>query len=159
MGPFCLILTSIVSATCSPIGSLSGSLDVNIVDPIVNFQIPTLSPKSFTLVPGFPDSGRTRAVMEQESILSKIDSKYSSAQKAVADILNPKPIVDTIREEEKYGNEGDKFKTVGRALVNGFEALSNTINALIDIPVTKVKFLGKQITANLNAVGGKLVGL
>jgi hypothetical protein len=39
--------------------------------------------------------------------------------------------VDTIREEEKYGNEGDVLGGVGRAIVGGTEHLSvATANAV-----------------------------
>lgn len=38
------------------------------------------------------------------------------------------PIVDTIKEEEKYGNTGDKFETVGKALVNGSESLASLLS-------------------------------
>ena len=48
-------------------------------------------------------------------------------------ILRPTPIVDGIKEEQKYGNSGDKFIGIGRALVNGFEGLSNFLNALVDV--------------------------
>lgn len=50
-------------------------------------------------------------------------------------VLKPKPIVDSISEEEKYGNNGDKFIGVGRALVNGFEGLSNFLNAVVEVSV------------------------
>lgn len=41
--------------------------------------------------------------------------------------------MDTITEDEKYGNSGDKFYPVGRALVNGYEAFSNLLNKLIAV--------------------------
>ena len=47
--------------------------------------------------------------------------------------LRPTPLVDKIREEDKYGNNGDKFIGIGRALVGGFEGLSNFLNAVVDV--------------------------
>lgn len=41
------------------------------------------------------------------------------------------PIVDTIQEHEKYGNDGDR--PFDRAFVNGLEVFSNFINKLIDV--------------------------
>ncbi|XP_045478923.1 uncharacterized protein LOC123683954 [Harmonia axyridis] len=156
------LLIFFASALCAkslPIGSISGDVDINLNHVAKNIQIPTISPKAFTVLPGFPNSGRTRAVLEQETLLSQVDSKYTNLQQAVANIYNPKPVVDTISEEDKYGNDGEKFKSVGRVLVNGYESFSNFLNALFEIPMEKAKQIGKQITANLNAIGGKLVGL
>lgn len=48
-------------------------------------------------------------------------------------ILQPRPIVDTIQEHEKYGNTGDKFYPIGRAIVNGYEGFSNLLNKLLDV--------------------------
>lgn len=42
------------------------------------------------------------------------------------------PIVDTIQEHEKYGNDGDRFG-FGRKIVDSYEALANIINKLIDV--------------------------
>lgn len=47
--------------------------------------------------------------------------------------FKPTPLVDSIREEEKYGNDGDKFIGIGRALVSGFEGFSNFLNAIVDV--------------------------
>lgn len=41
--------------------------------------------------------------------------------------------MDTIKEEEKYGNEGDKFRDAGRAIVGGAESFSNFFNTLIEV--------------------------
>lgn len=45
----------------------------------------------------------------------------------------PTPLVDRIKEEEKYGNSGDKFIGIGKALVNGYESLSNFLNSAIEV--------------------------
>lgn len=47
--------------------------------------------------------------------------------------FQPKPIVDTISEEEKYGNTGDKFYGAGRALVGGAEGVSNLVNSVLEV--------------------------
>lgn len=51
--------------------------------------------------------------------------------------LTPKPLVDRIREEEKYGNTGAKFDGIERAFVNGYTGFSQGLVALLDaIPLT-----------------------
>lgn len=42
-------------------------------------------------------------------------------------------MVDTIREEEKYGNTGDKFDRLGRSVVSGVETVANVINSAINV--------------------------
>ncbi|XP_014205990.1 uncharacterized protein LOC106637634 isoform X2 [Copidosoma floridanum] len=74
-------------------------------------------------------------------------------------VLKPKPIVDGIKEEDKYGNQGDRFAGVGRALVNGFEGLSNLFNAVIELPINAAKKTSRNITEVLNQLGARLVGL
>ncbi len=49
--------------------------------------------------------------------------------------LQPVPIVDTIREEEKYGNSGDKFNTFGRGVVTGVETLGKLINKALNVSI------------------------
>lgn len=71
----------------------------------------------------------------------------------------PRPIVDTIAEHEKYGNSGDKFYPIGRAFVNTYEGFSNFLNRLLDAPVEIAKTVSRGLTGTLNSVGGKIVGL
>lgn len=47
--------------------------------------------------------------------------------------FQPKPIVDTIHEEEKYGNHGDKFYAAGKAIVGGAEGVSNIVNTVLEV--------------------------
>lgn len=85
---------------------------------------------------GFPDSGRKYAVQEQKSLESipiQLDNKYGKIQNFVADIYNPKPIVDSIQEYEKYGNDGSQHKKIGDGIVNGYEAFSNIVNAAVEV--------------------------
>lgn len=98
-----------------------------------NFQL-------FQGPPDFPDSGRKYAVLEEKSLETipiQLDDKYGQLQNFVAGFYNPKPIVDTIGEYEKYGNDGSRHKKVGTKLVNGYEAFSNIINAAAEVIINK----------------------
>lgn len=59
--------------------------------------------------------------------------KYAKTQQVVADLLNPKPIVDTIQEHEKYGNDGGQGRAVGTKVVAAFEGFANILNAIVDV--------------------------
>nr|CAH7720548.1 unnamed protein product [Callosobruchus chinensis] len=110
----------------------------------------------------FPDSGRTRVVLEEKSRESpaiQLDIKYGNLQQKFADLNDYKPVVDTISEHEKYGNDGQKGRDGAKIVIDGFEGFSNVLNALVELPYTGARQFGKKLTANLNAVGGKLVGL
>jgi len=43
--------------------------------------------------------------------------------------------VDTIREEEKYGNVGGSLGQVGRGFVDGVAKLTNFISSAIDVSI------------------------
>lgn len=53
--------------------------------------------------------------------------------KRLFSLFQPKPIVDTIQEEDKYGNTGDKFYTAGRAIVGGASGVSNLVNSILEV--------------------------
>uniref|UniRef100_A0A0A1X0P9 Polycystic kidney disease 2-like 1 protein n=1 Tax=Zeugodacus cucurbitae TaxID=28588 RepID=A0A0A1X0P9_ZEUCU len=97
--------------------------------------------------------------LEQEGIPSKVLGTYDKTQKKVADLRNLEPIVDTISEHEKYGNNGDMFDGIARSIVNGYEAFSNLLNTLIQKPKDIARSISKGITAQLDIIGGKIVGL
>ncbi|EDV92319.1 GH24849 [Drosophila grimshawi] len=97
--------------------------------------------------------------LEHEGIPSKVLSTYDNSQKKIADISHPVPILDSISEHEKYGNNGDKFDAISRSLVNGYEAFSNLLNSFIQKPKEIARTVSKGITAQLDIIGGKLVGL
>ncbi|EFN87766.1 hypothetical protein EAI_13402 [Harpegnathos saltator] len=61
--------------------------------------------------------------------------KPDNIRQALNSFLNPTPIVDRIKEEEKYGNMGDKFAGFSRAIVNAYESLSNFLNTVVDVSV------------------------
>ncbi|XP_039764074.1 uncharacterized protein LOC120636596 [Pararge aegeria] len=99
------------------------------------------------------------ALLETEGIGSKILSVKENAQNVVAGIFQPQPLVDTIKEEEKYGNTGDKFQSTGRALVNGAEGISNFVNSILEVPGKIFRSITRAASEKLNNLGGKLVGL
>lgn len=77
--------------------------------------------------------GREEARKETETKLSQIDSSYTNLQKKTNDYLNIKPIVDTISEHEKYGNDGGINRVASVAFVNGYENIANFINAIFEV--------------------------
>ncbi|XP_017064176.1 uncharacterized protein LOC108103274 [Drosophila eugracilis] len=97
--------------------------------------------------------------LEQEAIPSKVLSVYDNSQKKLADLSQPVPILDSISEHEKYGNNGDMFDGISRSIVNGYEAFSNLLNTFIQKPKELARSVTKGITAQLDIIGGKLVGL
>ncbi|XP_011315377.1 uncharacterized protein [Fopius arisanus] len=108
----------------------------------------------------FPPKTRENARLENEGGQSLFElPKKTSIQKLLLSMFTPTPLLDRTTEEEKYGNSGERFNDVGRALVNGFEALSNFINTVVDLPVNAAKKTSRGLTAALNQVGGKLIGL
>lgn len=82
--------------------------------------------------------GREQAVLDNPSWIQKTDSIYGYAQQFVADLLHPKPVVDTISENEKYGNNGDQFRSFGKAVVGGYEGFSNFLNTAVDVSNKKI---------------------
>ncbi|KYM97051.1 hypothetical protein ALC62_12316 [Cyphomyrmex costatus] len=59
--------------------------------------------------------------------------KPDNIRQLLDSLLTPKPLVDRIKDEEKYGNRGDKFIGIGRAFVNGYENFSNFLNTLVEV--------------------------
>ncbi|KAH8273036.1 hypothetical protein KR018_000958, partial [Drosophila ironensis] len=80
-----------------------------------------------------PAKTRESVNLEQEAIPSKVLSVYDNSQKKLADLSQPVPILDTISEHEKYGNNGDMFDGISRSIVNGYEAFSNLLNTFIQV--------------------------
>ncbi|XP_004929927.1 uncharacterized protein LOC101736369 [Bombyx mori] len=112
---------------------------------------------------GGPFASRTStlesAVPETEGFGSKTLSVKENIQNVVAGIFQPKPIVDTISESEKYGNTGDKFYSAGKVIVGGAEGVSNVVNSVLEIPGTFIRTITRAATEKLNNLGGKLIGL
>lgn len=106
-----------------------------------------------------PITTRETVLQETEGYASKALSFKENIQGFMAGIFQPKPIVDTISESEKYGNTGDKFYTAGKALVGGAESLSNFVNSVLEVPGAIFKSITQSATQKLNNLGGKLIGL
>jgi len=45
----------------------------------------------------------------------------------------PLPVVDVTKEEEKYGNDGDKFNRVGRGFIGGVERVSSALTSALSV--------------------------
>ncbi|XP_076641243.1 uncharacterized protein LOC143352539 isoform X1 [Halictus rubicundus] len=73
--------------------------------------------------------------------------------------FRPTPLVDNIKEREKYGNNGDKFIGIGRALVSSLEGFSNFLNSVIELPKNTARKASRGLTDALNHVGARIVGL
>ncbi|XP_044014358.1 uncharacterized protein LOC122856667 isoform X3 [Aphidius gifuensis] len=72
-----------------------------------------------------PPKTRETVRLENENGQSLLEVRKNKPIEGIFEnFLKPKPLVDRISDDEKYGNSGDKFIGVGRALVNGFEASS-----------------------------------
>ncbi|XP_072931100.1 uncharacterized protein [Epargyreus clarus] len=99
------------------------------------------------------------ALLETEGLGSKTLSVKENVQGVVAGLFQPQPIVDTIKEEEKYGNDGDKFYSTGRALIGGATTVSNFVNSILEVPGTIIRKITRAATEKLNNLGGKLIGL
>lgn len=46
-----------------------------------------------------------------------------------------KPVVDTIREEEKYGNDGGKIKTASNAVIRLTEGTSGALSRTLGVNI------------------------
>lgn len=88
-----------------------------------------------------PDARET-VRLENETAQGPLEKPISKPiAKVLESFLNPTPLVDGIREEEKYGNSGDKFIGIGRALVDGFEKFGNFLNGVVDVRIFKCRIL------------------
>ncbi|XP_018366262.1 PREDICTED: uncharacterized protein LOC108763274, partial [Trachymyrmex cornetzi] len=65
-----------------------------------------------------------------QAILEK--RKPDNIRQFLDTFLTPKPLVDRIKDEEKYGNRGDKYIEIGKAFINGYENFSNFLNNLVE---------------------------
>ncbi|KAF5289924.1 hypothetical protein FQA39_LY14933 [Lamprigera yunnana] len=137
-GTAILLSTFLVSHT-SPAGNITSSAQINLGESL---------------------NALRSSVEREESFLEyQKPSIYEYAQKILGNIIQPKPLVDTISEKEKYGNNGDQFRPLGNAIVNGYEGFSNFLNAAIDLPVETMKQITRKATNYLSLVGAKLIGL
>lgn len=113
-------LASIVTKSDKPNPSRRSLTSVQTTTPIVLFQ------------PEYRETVRLENDTSQ-AILER--RKPDNILQAFGSFLNSTPIVDRIKEEEKYGNTGDRFIGFGRGIVNAFENLSNFLNTVVDVSV------------------------
>jgi hypothetical protein len=59
--------------------------------------------------------------------------KPDNIRQILDSLLRYTPIVDRIKDEEKYGNIGDRYSGIAKAFINGYENLSNFLNAIVDV--------------------------
>lgn len=85
--------------------------------------------------------------------------QLSFVQGKLLNFLKPLPVVDVTKEEEKYGNDGDKFSRIGRGFIDGVETVSNMLTSALSFPVDTAKKLSRSATELLNNLGGRLIGL
>lgn len=69
----------------------------------------------------------------EQAILER--RKPDNIKQAFNNFLTPTPIVDGIKEEEKYGNTGDKFIGLGTAFVKGFENLATSLSTIVNVSI------------------------
>nr|CAD7441908.1 unnamed protein product [Timema bartmani] len=73
---------------------------------------------------------RARPESEGQSILDQ--KPLSKVQMVLLKFINPVPIVDNIKEEDKYGNTGAKFNRIGRGFVDGVSAITSFFSTAAD---------------------------
>lgn len=80
-------------------------------------------------------SGKDSVHLENENKQAILERRQPDNIRQILDgLLRPTPIVDGIKEEQKYGNPGDRFG-FGRAFINSYESFSNFLNAIVDVSV------------------------
>ncbi|XP_039279037.1 uncharacterized protein LOC111049880 isoform X2 [Nilaparvata lugens] len=139
-----------IQAHPHPIGLLSSvDGDASIVVKQSPFSVRTLRDSSFP-EPWLDSEAQAKPDRRLRRQLNFIQTK-------LVDVLHPQPIVDTMKEEERYGNTVEH--TFGKKVVRAIESLSKVINTAFEFPVNTVKKATKSATEALNAIGGKIVGL
>ncbi|ETN63221.1 hypothetical protein AND_005087 [Anopheles darlingi] len=104
-----------------------------------------------------PDQDNARK--EVDNFPSNIYSKYDGLQLKVKSFFHAEPLIDNIRESDKYGNTGDQFYFITKPLVETTAKVNMFINSVIAAPKKLLDGFKKQATDKLNDVGGSLVGL
>ena len=100
----------------------------------LNYEPISFGTTQYPPVTNIRPSSRETVRLENETAQSLLEKPISKPIASILEsILSPTPLVDGVKEEEKYGNSGDKFIGIGRTLVNGFETFSNFLNAVVDV--------------------------
>ncbi|XP_011868232.1 PREDICTED: uncharacterized protein LOC105562202 [Vollenhovia emeryi] len=108
----------------------------------------------------FPPIPRETARLENDTAQAILEKPYlDNVRQVFNSFVTPKPLVDRIRDDEKYGNTGDKFVGLGRAIINGYENFSNFLNLLTAFPSGILKNTSEGLTQTLDAIGARLIGL
>lgn len=50
-------------------------------------------------------------------------------------VLQPLPVVDVTKEEDKYGNNGDKFNRFGKKFIGGVETVSSMLTSALSVNI------------------------
>ncbi|GJQ88617.1 hypothetical protein Trydic_g5217, partial [Trypoxylus dichotomus] len=111
------------------------------------------------IYPDFKQYGRQNADLAQEHWLSQKDSAYSKTQLTAARYLGIKPIVDTISEDKKYGNEAEFRRNIAIGIMSYIDAAGALINNIVDLPFQKKDRIVRVGNAALDAIGSKIVGI
>lgn len=94
------------------------------------------SVQSTTPIVLFHPSTRESVRLENETEQAILERrKPGNIREALYNIVTPTPIVDGIKEEEKYGNMGDKFIGFGRSFIKGFENFANTLSVIVNVSI------------------------
>ncbi|KYQ49421.1 hypothetical protein ALC60_11527 [Trachymyrmex zeteki] len=112
---------------------------------------------SIVLFQPIPQEGIRLENETAQGILEK--RKPDNIRRLLDSFLTPKPLIDRIKDEEKYGNRGDKFIGIGRVFINGFENFSNFLNNLVEFPTGIAKQTSRGITQTLDKLGARIIGL
>uniref|UniRef100_A0A4Y0BP35 Uncharacterized protein n=1 Tax=Anopheles funestus TaxID=62324 RepID=A0A4Y0BP35_ANOFN len=104
-----------------------------------------------------PDQDNARK--EVDNFPSNVYSKYDNLQQKVKSFFHAEPIIDNIKESDKYGNTGDQFYFITKPLVETTAKVNMFINSVIAAPKKLLGGLKKQANEKLNDVGAGLVGL
>lgn len=84
---------------------------------------------------------------------------------AIFSVLYParsqdKPVVDTLQEHEKYGNDGGTFRGLGQGFLRTSQSISSKIGEAIGSePEIIPSDASKSITQFFNRIGHAIVGL
>lgn len=95
---------------------------------------------------GVRNYGREEAAPPYETIISKVDNKYDQAQGHLTNLLNRKPIVDTAKEEDKYGNDGSFSRAFGAGVVGVFQKVADVGTGALEVrffhqfPLSSINF-------------------
>lgn len=102
----------------------------------------SFEPTTYAPVTNTRPNSRETVRLESESDQALLERPLTKPFMGVFEaFFKPTPLVDGIKENEKYGNTGDKFIGIGRALVGGFEGFSNFLNSVVNVSTIGNSFI------------------